>query len=99
MGSPCSSPCASCSAYIFSCQNFTALPKIRWKAKEGSHHTHGISLRARRARNRLLGILPGAGHAGDEWFVTRNDVDEKVKLIGFAQRLCDVGARQGATFV
>lgn len=63
------------------------------KTKEGIHHTHGISLRACRARNRFLRVFPGAGHAGDEWFVTRNDVDEKVKLIGFAQRLCDVSAR------
>jgi hypothetical protein len=62
--------------------------------KEGIYHTHGISLRASRARNRFLGsIFPGAGHAGDERFVTRNDVDEKVELIGFAQRLCNVSAR------
>jgi hypothetical protein len=44
-------------------------------------------------------VLSGAGHAGNERLVARNDVDEKVKLIGFAQRLGDVGARQGATFV
>ena len=56
--------------------------------------TYRISLRASRAWDRLFGsIFSRARHAGDEGLVTRNDVDEKVEVVGLAERLGDVCAR------
>ncbi len=62
--------------------------------------THRFSFRASCARNRFLdGVFSGARHAGDKRFVARDDVDEKVELVGLAECLGNVGARQSAAFV
>jgi hypothetical protein len=49
-------------------------------------------------RNGFL-IFPGSRYAGDEGLVSRDDVDEKVELVGLAERLGDVRAGQSAPFV
>ena len=60
--------------------------KVVWQ----QHSTYRVSPHTDRARNGFLGVFPGSRHAWDERLVARDDVDEKVKLVGLAKRLGDV---------
>lgn len=62
--------------------------------------THRVSPQADCTWDSFLGrVFPGPSYAGDEWLVSRDDVNEKVELVGLAKRLGDVRAGQGAPFI
>ena len=76
------------------------LGRVKTFRRSHSNITYWVSPHADSTWNGFLRrVFPRSSHAGDEWFVTRDDVDEKVELVGLAERLCDVRARQRASFV
>ena len=66
------------------------MSQFRWRH---SNITYRVSPHTDCTWNRFLGrVFPGSRNAGDERLIAGDNVDEKVKLVGLAQRLGDIRA-------